>query len=562
MKKSLSIIFVSFLLLFPANGLKAETVSAYQAEKIAQSFVSANNLTKASAPKVKLVWNGSDKTMKDAPFYVFNSDNSFVIVAGNDSANPILGYSTSGVFDESNIPDGLKLLLENHSKSFNSNPASNKNTAVSSYLNGTKSAVATQSVVDLATARWGQSSPFNDNCPLLQGSRCVTGCAATSLAILMKHYGFPNQAYGPLPEYTTGTNAITIAAKTIDYQYQWDQMTDTYGSSSTVAQKSAVATLMADLGQILKMDYGTSGSSAKNSAILPAMFTYMKYSNSAAMIYRSNYTSQRWSQTLKDELDANHPVLYLGSSVVGGGHAYIVDGYDSDGRFHFNWGWGGNSNGFFFFPDTYYSNGESAITGLVPDYNWAAPTSSSSLSYYVNSDNGNFGIWADNPYIESGSNVSIHISVINNATVSYSNGAILVAIRHSDNTVDGLNGGLLPALDPNYRVSFSLSVDIPTVSTGDEIVAYYRDSNNNWIPLDGTVSIPLRYNIEDVLSLNYSFDGVDKVLKIKGMTGMTVTVPSSSPTTFSTPLLSLTNPSSGNYTFSNGHAQYTVNLAF
>ena len=28
-------------------------------------------------------------------------------------------------------------------------------------------------------------------------------------------------------------------------------------------------------------------------------------------------------------------------------HAFICDGYDDNGLFHFNWGWSGSHNGFF-----------------------------------------------------------------------------------------------------------------------------------------------------------------------------------------------------------------------
>ncbi|MDE6638078.1 MAG: C10 family peptidase, partial [Muribaculaceae bacterium] len=40
------------------------------------------------------------------------------------------------------------------------------------------------------------------------------------------------------------------------------------------------------------------------------------------------------------------PVLYSGAGTAGG-HQFVCDGYSSDGFFHFNWGWGGLSNGYF-----------------------------------------------------------------------------------------------------------------------------------------------------------------------------------------------------------------------
>ena len=49
---------------------------------------------------------------------------------------------------------------------------------------------------------------------------------------------------------------------------------------------------------------------------------------------------------LKAELDAQRPVYYAGCSEEGC-HAFVCDGYASDDYFHFNFGWGGSSNGYY-----------------------------------------------------------------------------------------------------------------------------------------------------------------------------------------------------------------------
>lgn len=52
---------------------------------------------------------------------------------------------------------------------------------------------------------------------------------------------------------------------------------------------------------------------------------------------------------VRDELESNRPVIYSGNNSEGG-HAFICDGYKEDEAFHINWGWGGISNGYFYFP--------------------------------------------------------------------------------------------------------------------------------------------------------------------------------------------------------------------
>ena len=40
------------------------------------------------------------------------------------------------------------------------------------------------------------------------------------------------------------------------------------------------------------------------------------------------------------------PVFYAGTADIGG-HAFVCDGYDGQGRFHINWGWNGLANSYF-----------------------------------------------------------------------------------------------------------------------------------------------------------------------------------------------------------------------
>ena len=50
----------------------------------------------------------------------------------------------------------------------------------------------------------------------------------------------------------------------------------------------------------------------------------------------------------------------------GGGHAYVVDGYNDNDMVHFNWGWSGSNDGFFNVDDHDYTDGESVIYNYVP----------------------------------------------------------------------------------------------------------------------------------------------------------------------------------------------------
>jgi hypothetical protein len=77
------------------------------------------------------------------------------------------------------------------------------------------------------------------------------------------------------------------------------------------------------------------------------------YSSNARDVSRSswwyeNYTTAEWEAMIKEELDAARPILYSASDTNGaGGHAFVCDGYNSDGLFHFNFGWYGTCDGWY-----------------------------------------------------------------------------------------------------------------------------------------------------------------------------------------------------------------------
>ena len=53
---------------------------------------------------------------------------------------------------------------------------------------------------------------------------------------------------------------------------------------------------------------------------------------------------------LTEQLDNGWPVIYRAYAENDGpGHAWNVDGYQEGGYLHCNWGWGGSSNGYYYF---------------------------------------------------------------------------------------------------------------------------------------------------------------------------------------------------------------------
>lgn len=121
-------------------------------------------------------------------------------------------------------------------------------------------------------------------------------------------------------------------------------MIDRYnnGEYSNV-QADAVALLMKDCGVSLNMNYGpVSGASIYS--YTPAFKNYFRYSSRT--VNRSGCETAEFTKIITDELQEGRPIIYCGTG-EDGGHAFVVDGYDTNYFLHVNWGWGGYSDGYF-----------------------------------------------------------------------------------------------------------------------------------------------------------------------------------------------------------------------
>ena len=74
---------------------------------------------------------------------------------------------------------------------------------------------------------------------------------------------------------------------------------------------------------------------------------YFKYSKSIRYKYRDYCPSWEFEEIIYNNLKEGLPVLYNGRGSAGG-HSFVCDGYGGDHYFHFNWGWSGVSDGYFY----------------------------------------------------------------------------------------------------------------------------------------------------------------------------------------------------------------------
>ena len=362
--RSFKIIFSLFVLLLAGVlSMSAQQVTEKAALSKAKKFFNKPDVVSRRAarktPQLTLANNRNE-------FYVFNDEanGGYVVVSGDERMPDVLGYSYTGHFDAANIPCNMKAWLEEYA-------------AQVKYLQehpevkvATHSETNRPSISPLLTANWDQGYPYNLKCPIVDGEHCVTGCVPTAMAQIMSYHKWPKQTSGVIPGYTTNTLKIEMPempVTTID----WDNMVDTYyvWEKQTEEQKEAVATLMLLCGVSVHVNYDTWGSGSNDIIALEAFLNYFDYDDALNRLRRDWFDAEEWDQIIYDELRDGRPVYYSGCELEEPvGHAWVVDGYDGNGYFHMNWGWGGNNDDYFLFsgPLLGYSGGQTAFVNLKP----------------------------------------------------------------------------------------------------------------------------------------------------------------------------------------------------
>lgn len=337
--KRLLIVLCSVL---ATNAVSAQQLSEQEALSKAKAFFSfKGGLRKARISGNNLRATGSSDSQ---PFYVFNrgEDDGFVVIAGDERAYDVLGYSDTGSVSDTSMPDGLKALLQRYSSEIEDlQQGGNSVKAVD------KSKVATfaSPVLPLVTTRWEQTYPYFLMTPYYVGTtHAATGCVATAMAQIMNFNEWPYTGKGS-HTYTPYGWQREVSADFSQSNYQWDLMLDIYDENSPKESCNAVALLMRDCGISVDMTYGES-SGASCDSVAMALMRYFSYDKGVGLHNRNYYSESEWNRVIRKELDEGYPVFAAGYSTYGG-HAFVFDGYDAEGLIHVNWGWAGKSDGYF-----------------------------------------------------------------------------------------------------------------------------------------------------------------------------------------------------------------------
>lgn len=345
MNKKKTVLTLLFLFYFFAMHVSANPISEDSARVKAERILSISRLSGGKTSNtgnnhhVICSRRGAPTEQECATYYIFNSQNQpgFAIISGDDCMPAVIGYSLQNKIDVENMPDALRLMLDDYDlyvKYLRKNGKATTRSNVGPLEPGTPI------VGPYIQSTWNQGVPYYWLTPVYSktGNHTPTGCVPTAAAQILNYYKWPQNSFYRV--------------------YHWNDMLNSYGSGYSDAEGMAVATLMRDLGAIMGTTYMTGGSSTSPEyTVIPGYICTQ-------------------TKDLEGGLSKGPLVISIVDQYNGFSHAGITDGYDSNGLYHINWGWGGSCDGYYNLNDMaiVYNEREihpsitSSYTLLEPDY--------------------------------------------------------------------------------------------------------------------------------------------------------------------------------------------------
>jgi len=528
-------VFILTILALASAMAYAGPVSKEKALQVASKVFAAEPATKAAvgSDKLTVVWDGEFEKTKgatDPAFYVVAREKGgFVIVAGNDNVQPVLGFSFENPFKVEGMPDNVRWWMEQikvYSRSARtSSPEIRQRWGAFEDTKASASPISgavTNEYLGSRTNEWNQTNPANYYCPDVAGQSytAVCGCLPLAVAEVMSWFGTANisSASGTVPSYSyTSDNkaSVTIPAHELGTVYDWanlkalttpdaflqqiNQYTGSFHSYEELyqvlysgAEKGYVtltplgenlAHLVYDIGTLLEaeyndgVDYSGTGSVTRN---IPALVgPVMRYNNTARLVSKDGYTDKQWTEMLKAQI-SQHPIIYDGSSSeTGSAHAYVADGYAEyagDTVLHINLGWGGHNNGYYYTDiQNIFDVKHRALFDFYP--NLAASTPIPVMGYQTGG-----GMQYISGY-NTGTLKFTLLNIRNTGNASFS-GDIYAGIQEASGEVSIVTPRLMPITDLGIgwgwnTISHSYSVSSDPPALGQQISMYYKESGKD-----------------------------------------------------------------------------------
>ena len=379
MKRYFLLLLILCALCFQSLTLVSQNLGQNEAISLAKSFLQSklnqtgNTRTLAGIAQCDLKSSG-EKNL----YYIINFEaGGFVILSSDKRFYPILAYAFEGNFEMDNVPENCNTWLEAWESQI-SFALENENILLKdqskAWENLTTEGQAVKGakgVAPLTTCRWSQTEPHNQMCPAdpdgYDGHTPV-GCVALAMSQLMYYYRFPASGAGTVlytPPYKLGIYGPQYV-NFAEALYNWPATTDLCRETN-----DAIAQLCYHTGVSVKTGYMPESSGANINSVSAALSENFNYLADDYLERAEVANTAAWAALLIENFDKGQPVIYR-SSMGWGGHVYVCDGYQDSTHFHFNWGWGGAYNGYYYIDNLTpgginINGGQGAIFNIYPD---------------------------------------------------------------------------------------------------------------------------------------------------------------------------------------------------
>lgn len=438
-------IALSLIALIFSLGCMAAPVTPNVSRQAAANFWNTYRPTdvKAVAPEQMQLVSVASLPM----LHIWAVDNQgFIIMSASDQVKPVLAYSFDSPASREPNPEVMFWLNQYNEQIAAAEASGYRSAEASTQWNDLLTNPVPPTPVNIVVVpklmqtHWDQGHPYNKFCPYdsTHNARTVVGCVATAMAQIMKYWNHPSSGEG-FHSYIPAGGAYDLQAADFAHTtYMWGYMTNNL-DQYTAQQRAinAVATISYHCGVAVDMMYGpsaTGGSGAYSSCgwwasacAENAFRDYFKYSrnlhyeerntsvwrdstafdtvtmDSINVHYRADSTlisDSVWCAMIDSNLAMGAPMYYDGSD-ASSGHAFVLDGSDADGKYHFNWGWSG-------YYDGYYS-----INNVAP----GAGGIGGNATYSFNSSQG--AIFAILPLEEHFESATMYDTICNNSNKYY-----------------------------------------------------------------------------------------------------------------------------------------------
>lgn len=370
--------------------LKAEEVQLADIRKVAlNAFAHFSGKTPNELDILQIIPVEYNDTVA---FYVLNFEKGFIIISADDVTEPVIGYGLNSSIDFNDIPLALDFLLEGYkeeilnAKRQQSSIVQETSDQWEFYLNynpeiGEKQSQPLLDKVNvlscsyapgtyLVETKWAQKGgdgnnniTYNHYCPTdAQGRKTIVGCVGVALAQILNYWKCRVYPQGPPVDYTPSGLPriyIDIAIQT----YNWFNMLPNQANIDN-------AKLLYHSAAVVESEFAWNLTNSSDTRVPDKLNSNFGFS--AANWDLKDYYNGNWINLLKTNINNCRPIFYAAIDPARGGHAWVVDGYNSSNHFHCNWGWGGSSDGWFNLSNltgnVAFTTDQAAITNIYPTY--------------------------------------------------------------------------------------------------------------------------------------------------------------------------------------------------